>query len=116
MTLYKHVTGKGKVPMSEQEKMDHIASLAPAPRSTDPTKYSHTRRQFKMLLTDTIEAEIKLVIAGITTMKLKREVSALLEEESVFRWVDPTMVKLRNRMEPAIAEALESAWVAKGQE
>ena len=88
-----------------------VTVLEPAP-SGNPNDYIHTRRQFKMLLTDAMEDEIKSIIQAATTTKLKREIRAFFEDEQVFTWGDPTMVKIRNRMDPAIAEAFEADWIA----
>ena len=40
------------------------------------------------------------------------KIRAFFEDEHIFRWEDQTMVKLRNRMKPEIAEAFEAAWIA----
>ena len=111
MTLYKHVTGEGKVPMSAQEEIDHFASLVPAPASTDPNDYTHTRRAFKTLLTDAMEAEIKGLVQGIPNAEVKREVRIWWEETDVFRWDDATMIKLIAAVTPATAAAIEVAWL-----
>lgn len=81
--------------------------------STNPNYYTHTRRSFKMLLTNAMEAEINSKIQGIANAKVKREIRAFFEDELVFRWNDPTMVKLRNNLEPATAVALEAAWIGQ---
>ena len=86
--------------------------LANSVRSTDPNKYTHTRRSFKMLLTDAMEAEIKSKIQAIPSAGIKREVRAFFEDEPIFRWDDPTMIKLRNNLESTTVVALEAAWVA----
>ena len=58
-----------------------------------------------------MEAEIKTKIQAANA-DVKREFRALFEDETLFIWSDETMIKLRNNLEPATLEALETAWIA----
>ncbi len=79
----------------------------------NPNDFSHTRRQFRMLLTDAHEAEIKAAFQALKRGKVKRALRIWWNDETIYRWDDVEMQKILKLVTPATAAAIEAAWIGK---
>lgn len=111
MILYKDVTGKGRVAMTAKEATSFEASRAPKPKPTNPASYTHSRRQFRVILTDAQEAEIKAAIQAMPKGKAKRATRAWWADETEYRWDDVEFRKLRKLLLPDTVTAIKESWI-----
>ncbi|PCJ75519.1 MAG: hypothetical protein COA53_06390 [Rhodobacteraceae bacterium] len=105
---------KGAIRTTEPNRGDDVlVGGVWRPNPVPPTSMdcTHTRREFMLLLTDTMEDEINAVITTLPRGKQKRALRAWWLDEQVFRWDDPEMIKLRRRLKKSTVTAMRKAWV-----
>lgn len=87
-----------------------IPPYAKPDKSTNHTDYTHTRRQFRDLLTSAQEAEIEDKIMARKTNG-KRALWNWWNHTAVYEWDDREMVKVMTLVTPETAAAIEAAWI-----